>query len=89
MKTKTYAICQHCSQPIINQDGLIIQGNIYMIDANDIDARGGIIGNNFPDKENFCQVQIEEVSWHWECLYNYINKHTTDEQIRKEDEDED
>lgn len=44
MMTKECCICAGCNKPINDQDdGIIIQGNIYIADPH---QRGGIIGNS-------------------------------------------
>lgn len=62
-ETVTLFLCQHCHKPILKPlDGFLVQGNIYVADA---ENPGGLIGDNFRNgnvervaycKPCFCEI---------------------------------
>ncbi len=73
MKTKVQIECNHCRKLIKAGEGVIIQGNVFMI-KDDVNDRAGIIGNAFPidqtGKRNlkFNIGDVSEYAFHKECL---------------------
>lgn len=62
MKIIKRCVCDSCGQIIQNaEDGVIVQGNIYVADP---EERGGLVGNNFKDNG-----EVNEVAYHLKCLY--------------------
>jgi len=62
----TSCICNSCRKVILDESkGFIIQGNIYVARTED---RGGIIGNNFPNKSKFSIDEVHEVCYCANCL---------------------
>lgn len=65
MKTVKRYVCSSCDKIIEPMEGLIFQGNVYLISEN-IMERGGLIGNNL--KENI----IQEVCYCKSCTKNIL-----------------
>ena len=77
MKTQTLIICDKCNKTIEPRTGHIVQGNIYIINE-DVDDRGGLIGNAFPEQSEDGTImahEIKEYAYHAKCLYEIINEH--------------
>jgi len=75
MKTQTLVICDKCDKPIKPRTGFIVQGNIYIINK-DLNERGGLVGNAFPEASEDGTImahEIKEVAYHAECLYEILN----------------
>lgn len=71
MAIKTFYVCDDCERIITpSQSGFVIKGNIYTVNN-----RGGIIGNNFPEKVSFSEDEIKEVTLCYVCLLRYLDKH--------------
>jgi len=86
MKIQNRIICECCYKPINPRDGVIIQGNVYMIN-DDINDRGGLIGNAFPINEKDLTASIKlidlpsvikEYAYHHECLLTFLNDKKND-----------
>lgn len=75
MKTKTLVICDKCNTTIEPRTGFIVQGNIYILDE-DLNNRGGLVGNAFPEQSEDGTImasEIKEVAYHADCLYAILN----------------
>lgn len=58
MRTVAHYLCDGCDTEIIKpEDGFIIHGNIYVADPK---CCGGLVGNNFPNKESFVADEVKQ-----------------------------
>jgi hypothetical protein len=67
-------LCDGCDRPIEPEKGVIVQGNIYMVDDNP-EHRDGLVGNNFPepdDRGTIVADDIKESVFHYVCLLKAI-----------------
>lgn len=65
-------LCMDCDRPIEPLTGIIIQGNVYGVDA-DTSSRGGVIGNAFPT-DSFTIDDVDEVALHLSCLVGILDR---------------
>jgi hypothetical protein len=73
LRTCSYYICDSCDQPILKEeDGFVIQGNIYVADPT---CRGGLIGNNFPEHNTFPVDEVLENVFCYKCLMEILGLH--------------
>jgi hypothetical protein len=79
MTTVTLYKCDNCDKIIQKpDDGVVIQGNIYVADPQ---TRGGLIGNNFPEPNSnlsvppktFTQDDVKESVYCIPCFMNAID----------------
>lgn len=80
MKVVQRLVCSGCQNPIQPYDGVIVQGNVYVI-GEDIEGRGGIIGNNFPNKSDFSIDDINEVSYCKSCFIKVVDSAMSVEEL--------
>lgn len=65
MEVLTIPICGKCGTKVINPtDGFIIKGNIYVADVED---RGGLVGNAFPEPDNNGCVFVDDIEEYCYC----------------------
>lgn len=67
--------CNKCDNIIEPREGVIVQGNIYIVNE-DINDRAGVVGNNLPipdiDGKLSDNWEIHEVAYHINCLNEII-----------------
>ena len=85
-KTKICYECDDCGKLILNvTDGVIIQGNIYVADPDNV---GGIIGNNFPqDRATFGIDDVRINAYHISCLTKKLDFKDPEDKLPKIIED--
>jgi len=78
--TKSYFICDHCHEPII-EPGILIRGNMGISNPDDLNVFKGFIENAFPKSfesnttEYFIDInKIKVYAYHWDCLADYIEE---------------
>ncbi|MHA2085916.1 MAG: hypothetical protein ACXABD_19405 [Candidatus Thorarchaeota archaeon] len=67
-------LCDGCDKPIEPEKGVIVQGNIYMVEDNPA-CGGGLVGNNFPESDDCGTIvadDIKESVFHHVCLLKVI-----------------
>lgn len=58
MKIGQFFYCDACEQPIYDNNGFIVHGNIYVADPN---GRGGLIGDNFPQTKQGEKIEKTDI----------------------------
>jgi len=62
--------CDYCGKKILEEDGgIAVKGNINVLNG------GGLVGNNFPDKEKFHIDDVKEVHLCPDCILGAILQH--------------
>lgn len=71
MRVSQQYLCDSCNELIVKpDDGFVVQGNIYT--ANPA-ALEGLIGNNFPDQENFKFEEVQKNVFCKKCFSEHLN----------------
>ena len=66
LRTVLHYLCDGCDKEISKpESGFVIHGNIYVADPNQV---GGVVGNNFPDKETFSIDEVQKTVLCVNCL---------------------
>lgn len=66
LRTIQRYLCDGCDNEISKpENGFVIHGNIYVADPNQV---GGVIGNNFPEKELFSIDEVQKTVLCIDCL---------------------
>lgn len=77
MKKKEVLVCESCDNEIERvEDGLVIQGNIYVAEFIDGNLCSGLIGSSQPERMESSLHEVEKQAFHWECFFDAFSDET-------------